>query len=278
MNAHARRTSEQSTAIRSDANVCSCIFPAWFAASLRSVTSAPRAPGAVSAGWRIAEGGPRRVLVAEGRGASPGGCRGRSHARDTARAMSQENVESLRGVRITLPPGGDNAGQRRTPDERLAVRFPRVSLVLARSLMRLSPRSRLRRLLVTRRIQQSYAAANRRDYESVLLGWDAASEYRPTRELMPPDLDAAFHGHGGMHQLWRYWRDAFEDIRWEPEEILDLGDKVLITAKQTGHGTGSGVAVSQHVFQLFTLRKGLVVRQEDFLDRSAALEAAGLSE
>jgi hypothetical protein len=36
--------------------------------------------------------------------------------------------------------------------------------------------------------------------------------------------------------------------------------------------------VSQAVFQVFTFRDGLVVRQEDFSDRSKALEAAGLSE
>jgi hypothetical protein len=30
------------------------------------------------------------------------------------------------------------------------------------------------------------------------------------------------------------------------------------------------------VFQLFKVRRGLVVRQEDFLDRSEALKAAGL--
>ena len=144
--------------------------------------------------------------------------------------------------------------------------------------MRLPPHSRLRRLIVTRRIQQVYAAANRGDYESVLLGWDAAGEYRPSRDLMPPDQEAAFHGHAGMHQLWRYWRDAFEDIRWEPQEILDFGEKLLVTAQQKGHGTGSGVAVSKPVFQLYTLRKGLVLRQEDFAERSAAFEAAGLRE
>jgi hypothetical protein len=38
------------------------------------------------------------------------------------------------------------------------------------------------------------------------------------------------------------------------------------------------VAVSERVFQLFELRRGLVVRQEDFLERSKALEAAGLRE
>jgi hypothetical protein len=38
------------------------------------------------------------------------------------------------------------------------------------------------------------------------------------------------------------------------------------------------VAVSKPVFQLFRFKRGLVIRQEDFLDRSKALEAAGLSE
>jgi hypothetical protein len=38
------------------------------------------------------------------------------------------------------------------------------------------------------------------------------------------------------------------------------------------------VAVSEPVFQLFTFRRGLVVRQEDFLDRSEALAAAGARE
>jgi hypothetical protein len=46
----------------------------------------------------------------------------------------------------------------------------------------------------------------------------------------------------------------------------------------SGHGAGSGVPYSQAVFQLFTLRRGLVVRQDEFLDHAAALKAAGLSE
>jgi ketosteroid isomerase-like protein len=107
------------------------------------------------------------------------------------------------------------------------------------------------------------------------VGWDPESEYRPSADLMPPDLDSVFHGHDGYRRLWRYWLDAFGDIRWEPEEILDLGNKVLVTTQQGGHGSGSGVAVSEPVFQLFTFRRGLVIRQEDFLDRSRAFEAAG---
>jgi ketosteroid isomerase-like protein len=188
--------------------------------------------------------------------------------------MSQENVEVLRGVRFALPPLGERASQRRSLDERLILRFPALYRLLAAAFMRLPTRSRLRRLMLARRVGQAYAAANRRDFDLVLIGWDPGSQYRPSADLMPPDVEPVFHGHDGMRQLWRYWLDAFEDIRWDPEEILDLGDRVLVTAQQRGHGSGSGVAVSEPVFQLFTFRQGLVARQEDFLDRSKALEAA----
>jgi ketosteroid isomerase-like protein len=128
-----------------------------------------------------------------------------------------------------------------------------------------------------RAMSQAYAAANRRDFDVIRVQHDPEHEYRPSADLMPPDLEPVFHGHDGYLRLWRYWLDAFEDIRWDPEEMIDAGEKVLVTTRQTGHGSGSGVAVSEPVFQLFTFRRGLVVRQEDFLDRDEALAAAGLT-
>jgi ketosteroid isomerase-like protein len=192
--------------------------------------------------------------------------------------MSQENVEVVRGVRIALPPLSERANQRRALDERLIVRFPALYRLLADALMRLPPRFRLRRLMIARGIRQAYAAANRRDFDRILAGWDPGSEYRPSADLMPPDFEAVFYGPDGYLTMWRRQVEAFEDLRFDPEEILYLGDKVLVTAQQGGHGSGSGVAVGQRVFQLFRFRRGLVVRQEDFLDRSEALEAAGLRE
>ena len=94
----------------------------------------------------------------------------------------------------------------------------------------------------------------------------------------PPTSTPLYHGHQGYLDFWQRWLDAFPDIRWDPEETIDLGEKALVTTRQSGHGSGSGLAVSEQVFQLFTFRRGLVIRQEDFLDRSKALEAAGLSE
>jgi ketosteroid isomerase-like protein len=189
--------------------------------------------------------------------------------------MSQANVDG--GVRIPLPPIREGAGRRRTLDERLRVRFPRPFLRVNAVFLRLPPRSRLRRLAIGRAISRAYAAANRHDFELILSAYDPERyEYHPAADLLPPDLERVFHGRDGYLRLWRYWLDAFEDIRWDPEEILDLGDKLLVTTQQRGHGSGSGVAVSKPVFQLFTFRGGMVIRQEDFLDRSQALQAARL--
>ena len=123
---------------------------------------------------------------------------------------------------------------------------------------------------------RAYDAANRRDFELILTFNDPHDyEYRPSRAFLPPDMDTVYHGADGYRRFWQLWLDAFENIRWDLEEILDLGDKVLVTARQSGRGSGSGVAVSESWFQLFTFRRGLVLRQEDFVDRDEALRAAG---
>jgi ketosteroid isomerase-like protein len=162
-------------------------------------------------------------------------------------------------------------------DERLFVRFPALVRGLsAAAWARLPRHSRLRRLLIVRLVRRYYAAANRRDFDLLVTGYDPAVEYQPA-ELFP-DPDPTYDGHEGIREVWRVLLDAFEDVRLDPEELLDLGDRVLVTTRLSGHGTGSGVAISQPLFQVFTLRQGLPFRQHDYLDRAEALEAAGLSE
>jgi ketosteroid isomerase-like protein len=192
--------------------------------------------------------------------------------------MSEENVQIPRGASIVLPPLSEKAGRRRTLDERLYVRFPALYRLFAGVLTRLPPRSRFRRSVGAFRLQRAYAAANRRDFDVVLVGMgpETEYEYRPSPDFIAPDQDPVFHGHAGYLRMWGTWLDAFEDLRFEPEQLLDLGDTMLVTAEVRGHGSGSGVAASERVFQLFELRRGLVVKQEDFVDQAKALEAAGL--
>jgi SnoaL-like domain len=155
--------------------------------------------------------------------------------------------------------------------------FPPYRL-LADRVMRLPPGSRLRRLVLVRVSERGAAAVNRRDFEVLFVALDPGIEYHPAPDQRPPDADPVFYGHDGYQEVWRQMIDSFEDFHAEPEETLDLGDMVLGTSQYRGHGSGSGVPINVPLFQLFRLRRGLVVWQKDFSDRSEALEAAGLRE
>ena len=46
--------------------------------------------------------------------------------------------------------------------------------------------------------------------------------------------------------------ESFEDVRLDPEEILDFGDRVLVTIKVTGTEREAASSVSQPHFQVIT--------------------------
>jgi len=192
--------------------------------------------------------------------------------------MSQENMEAVRGVRYRISLPSEKAGLRRSLDERLYLRFPALSRLLADRVARLPPRSRLRRLMLTRTAARSLAAVNRRDFEAFFLAFDPGIEYHPAGDQLPPGMDAVSHGHDGYEKLWRQMIDSFEDFHAEPEELLDLGEWVLVTIRYGGHGSGSGVPIKLPLFQLFKVERGVIVWQKDFNDRSEALEAAAQRE
>lgn len=63
-------------------------------------------------------------------------------------------------------------------------------------------------------------------------------------------------------------------MKLEPEALMDLGDRLLVSGYWTGQGRSSGVPFKQRFFQVFTLKRGLVIRQKDFTNRDEAM--AGL--
>ena len=75
------------------------------------------------------------------------------------------------------------------------------------------------------------------------------------------------------------WFRSFErDYRLEVEGTHDLGDRVLLFATHHGRGRTSGAPIDQQGSWIYTVHDGKVVRCDIYSDRSAALEAAGVSE
>jgi ketosteroid isomerase-like protein len=193
--------------------------------------------------------------------------------------MSRENVETVGGVRT--PVNVSSKTRRRTLDERIFVRFPVLARAVTLGWSRLPPRSRLRRTLTARIWRSGIEAANRRDFDVVLLAMDPAFEFEMTESLaggyVPPDLVGVHRGHEGFLHVWQRLFEAW-DLKFESEEIIDFGDRLVVAGRVTARGRHSGIALDQPLFQVVTIRRGLFARQQDFIDREEALEAAGLRE
>jgi ketosteroid isomerase-like protein len=66
---------------------------------------------------------------------------------------------------------------------------------------------------------------------------------------------------------------------WQPEELIDAGDKVLAFIRTSGRGKASGIEVEAYVWNVWTFRDGQPAEWTYFgEDRAAALEAVGLKE
>jgi uncharacterized protein len=89
---------------------------------------------------------------------------------------------------------------------------------------------------------------------------------------------AVYRGRDGVDEAMRVWIGTWDDWKVEFQQFLDAGDRVLVVSRESGRGKGSGIEIDQAVYALFTLRDGMIVRWEAFLDRPEALDAAGLSE
>ena len=124
-------------------------------------------------------------------------------------------------------------------------------------------------------VRHAYAAWTRNDREPALAFFAEDIVWTPARE----DPDPRPHrGRQGVRRFWAQWEELFDDIRVEPEELTEVGDRVLSRLHVTGSGKGSGIDIDQRVYQVVELRDGAIVRVDEFYDRADALEAAGLSE
>ena len=73
-------------------------------------------------------------------------------------------------------------------------------------------------------------------------------------------------------------RDAYDDVRVEPEKLIEAGADVVVIARITGTGRGSGVGIDSRQGYIWTIHDGKAVRFRWFNKPEQALEAAGLRE
>ena len=190
--------------------------------------------------------------------------------------MSQENVECVRRpLRLSERTG-------RTLDQRFALRFPRLAAGYGRQFGRLPPGSRLRQALLWRGVRLGLEAFNRRDHDAALAvaAYTPDFEYQPPRELVEAGfVEPLYCGPAGYQESVSTWSDVFgPDLRVEPRELIDLGDRIVLLGDISGSGKASGVPVAEEFATVWVLKHGKVVRVEAYFDRVEGLAAVGLSE
>ena len=98
------------------------------------------------------------------------------------------------------------------------------------------------------------------------------------RRFPGPDLADVYVGRDEVIKGSRHYWGTWVDYSVEAEEIIDGGPSVFVLLRERGRGKGSGVPVDRRQYQVWTVRRGCIVRWESFGSRAEALEAAGLSE
>jgi ketosteroid isomerase-like protein len=96
----------------------------------------------------------------------------------------------------------------------------------------------------------------------------------------PPEWPGAgvYQGLDEYREVLEGFFEALSEMTAEIEETFDAGAQVVVFVRWRARGTASGAELEMKPGQVFTLRNGKIAKQEVYLDRDQALEAAGLSE
>jgi ketosteroid isomerase-like protein len=117
------------------------------------------------------------------------------------------------------------------------------------------------------------AAYNRRDFEAAIESFDPEIEW-----VLPAEMNSdSGRGPDEVIRFFRSLDETFDELRLEPQEFVDAGERVATRLRHYGRGKGSGVEINEELYhQVATFRAGRIVRMEYFAEWSAALEAAGV--
>jgi ketosteroid isomerase-like protein len=109
------------------------------------------------------------------------------------------------------------------------------------------------------------------DVDEALTYADPGIVWNPIEELQT-------QGHDAVRESLARWKGEWHDYKVMPEEFVDSGDRVVVTVRLRGRGRGSGIEIDALFYDVYTLRDGLIVRMDQFTERTQAFEAVGLAE
>lgn len=87
-------------------------------------------------------------------------------------------------------------------------------------------------------------------------------QFHPDFEgVVPSELSAepdTYRGYAGIRRYVETFREYVDGLRFVPEELIDVGDAVVVALRIEGRGRGSGAPFVQRLANRITLRDGLI--------------------
>ncbi|MEX0992399.1 MAG: nuclear transport factor 2 family protein [Solirubrobacterales bacterium] len=118
-------------------------------------------------------------------------------------------------------------------------------------------------------VYESFEVLNRGDFQGASNLW----LLHPDIELHRGETSLETEPVRGIEELERFMEpDVFESQYLEPRQVIDAGDRAVISLTFRVRAAGSGIELENRGYQVATLRGGRVVRLEIFQDRDAALD------
>jgi ketosteroid isomerase-like protein len=167
---------------------------------------------------------------------------------------------------------------RRTLDQRLFLRFPRLARASSRRILALPPRSRLRRAALLRAARLGLEAYNRRDMNAVGIAYHPEFEYHPARSWVEAGmLEPSYSGLEGHKRYVASTAEVFgAEVYVMPVEFVDLGNHFVVLANAPMRAQASGIELTEAFALVTTVKDGMIYRIEEHYDHDEALAAAGL--
>jgi uncharacterized protein (TIGR02246 family) len=120
-----------------------------------------------------------------------------------------------------------------------------------------------------RLVRQVFEAINRRDLQAMLDAYHPDADMSTlTSELVS---GKPYRGHTGIREYFSSFADVWEELRLEPEEIRDLGDRILVVGRWSSRGRESGAEVESPAAWIFAVRDGRIVFSRAYRDAEEAL-------
>jgi ketosteroid isomerase-like protein len=127
-------------------------------------------------------------------------------------------------------------------------------------------------------IRRVYAAMARGEFWAAGEVFDPEIVWEWSSSLAGLTGTAAYHGIEGVEAATRDFFKAWDWYRQEAEEVIEVGDDVLVITRTYARPKGSDRQLEGKAAELWTFRDGKVIHHKGYDSPAEGLDAAGLAD